>query len=191
MSARHLVIMLKEPRVGRVKTRLARDIGAVAATWWFRHQTGRLIRRLDDRRWRLWLGVSPDAALASRAWPTHLPRIAQGSGDLGRRMTRLFQRLPSGPALIVGGDIPGITRTHVNRAFRALGGHDAVFGPTVDGGYWLVGLKRMAPTPPALFTDVRWSTEHALSDTLAGLSGLRIAFVETLQDVDTVADLSA
>lgn len=192
MPDRHLVIMLKEPRAGRVKTRLGRDIGMVPAAWWFRHQAAALIRRLRHPRWQLWLGVSPDrAGLQSRCWPADLPRLPQGRGDLGARMSHLFRHLPQGPAVIIGGDIPGVRPRHIQHAFRALGDHDAVFGPATDGGYWLVGLKRMALPPPSLFANVRWSTEHALSDTIATIPGQRIAQVDILQDVDTARDLSA
>ncbi len=97
--------------------------------------------------------------------------------------------LPKGPVCIIGGDIPGVTRAHVWQAFRRLGDHDAVFGPAPDGGFWLVGLKRLAPVPVNLFKDVRWSSPHALADTMASLESLRIARVETLEDVDTLADL--
>ncbi|MCG6901369.1 MAG: TIGR04282 family arsenosugar biosynthesis glycosyltransferase [Rhodobacter sp.] len=189
---RHLVIMLKEPRAGRVKTRLGRDIGMTAAAWWFRHQTRALIRHLDDRRWNTSLAITPDrAATASRAWPAHLPRIAQGPGDLGARMLRIFRGFPPGPVIIVGSDIPGMTAAHIDRAFRKLGTHDAVFGPATDGGFWLIGLKRSAPPPRGLFSQVRWSSEHALADTLATLPDRRIALVDRLQDVDTGADLAA
>ncbi|MFD0860306.1 TIGR04282 family arsenosugar biosynthesis glycosyltransferase [Roseovarius aquimarinus] len=185
-----LVIMLKEPRPGRVKTRLGREIGMTVAAWWFRHQTARLIRRLEDPRWRLVLAVAPDrAGMESRVWPAHLPRVAQGRGDLGLRMARLLRGLGQGPICIVGGDIPGMTRAHVARAFAALGPHDAVFGPAPDGGYWLIGLKRSGGIPAGLLEGVRWSSEHALSDSMATLPGARIAYVDTLRDVDTAADL--
>lgn len=185
-----LVVMLKEPRPGRVKTRLGRGIGMVRAAWWFRHQTAALLRRIEDPRWQVVLAVSPDrAGLESRVWPTRYARAAQGQGYLGDRMGRLLRDLPPGPVCVIGGDIPGVTRDHVARAFRLLGDHDAVFGPAPDGGYWLVGLKRVARPPATLFHDVRWSTPHALEDSLRGLRGLRIGYAATLSDVDEAADL--
>lgn len=188
---RHLVLMLKEPRPGRVKTRLAKDIGTIAAAWWMRHQTRRLIGHLEDPRWVLWLAVSPDTAgLQSRVWPGHIRRLPQGPGDLGQRMGRILRSLPPGPVCIVGSDIPALRAPHVARAFAALGHADAVFGPAPDGGYWLVGLKRTGAVPAQIFGGVRWSTRHALDDSRASLAGLRIAEVDMLRDVDVVGDLS-
>ena len=194
---RRLVVMVKEPQAGRVKTRLGQQIGMVPAAWWMRHQLHRLLRELRDPKWELWLAVAPDCAVASRMFPADLPRVAQGPGDLGDRMGRLLRRGgdpvarrgATGPVCIIGADIPGVTRAHVWRAFTALGTADAVFGPAPDGGYWLVGVKHPSRLPPGTFQDVRWSTEHALADSCATLPGLRIARVDALQDVDTGADL--
>lgn len=185
-----LIVMVKEPRPGRVKTRLARDIGTVAAKWWFHHQSARLLRRLRDPRWHLVLAVSPDrAATASRVWPADLPRLPQGGGTLGDRMARMMRAAAPGAVCVIGADIPGITRPAIWRAFRALGPADAVFGPAEDGGYWLVGIRNAAQVPATLFDGVRWSTEHALADTIASLPGRRTALIDSLVDVDTVADL--
>ncbi len=187
---RILVVMVKEPRPGRVKTRLGREIGMVPAAWWFRHQVARLLRRLDDPRWQIILAVSPDReGRQSRIWPARLPRVAQGPGDLGHRMGRLLRGLPPGLVCIIGADVPGITSTHIARAFAALGAHDAVLGPAHDGGYWLIGMKRSGAIPAKLFQGVRWSGEHALTDTIASLGGLRVTLTDRLNDVDTVADL--
>lgn len=187
-----LVVMLKEPRPGRVKTRLGRGIGMVAAVWWFRHQVARLLRRVEDPRWHLVLAVSPDAeGLQSRFWPAHLPRVPQGAGDLGDRMGRLFRSLPPGPVCIIGADIPGIRRAHLARAFAALGAHDAVIGPAPDGGYWLIGLRRTAAVPARLFDGVRWSSEHARADTIQSLGTARVALIDMLSDVDEAGDLEA
>lgn len=190
---RHLVIFLKDPRPGRVKTRLAAEIGPVAAAWWFRHQALGLIRRLGrDPRWTCRLALAPEhGGVASRAWPRGVPRISQGRGDLGARMARVLRILPPGPALIVGGDIPDLSAGHVARTFETLGRNEAVLGPAEDGGYWAVGLKRGGAAAPAgMFSGVRWSSEHALADTVASLRPLRIGFSEALADVDTVADLT-
>jgi len=183
--------MVKEPRPGRVKTRLGADIGLVKSAWWFRHQAGRLIRNLSDNpRWETILAVSPDMeGLASRNWPSNVGRMAQGKGCLGDRMARVFRTFSAGPVVIIGADIPGITPGHIGRAFRALGSHDAVFGPAFDGGYWLVGLKQTASIPKGIFKNVRWSSEFALADSEASLSGYRIARIDTLQDVDTAKDM--
>ena len=165
--------MAKAPVAGAVKTRLAREIGVATATRFARQATAALLQRLArDPRWQTILAVSPDAAVASRCWPPGIARIAQGRGDLGRRMQRLMQRMPPGPVAIVGTDVPGITPTLIAQAFRRLGRHDAVFGPAADGGYWLVGMRRR-PRLLRPFAGVRWSSEHALADTLANLSGPR------------------
>jgi rSAM/selenodomain-associated transferase 1 len=185
-----LIVMVKEPRPGRVKTRLGRDIGMTTAAWWFRHQTRDLLRRIYDPRWEIVLAVSPDReGLQSRVWPPHLTRMAQGRGNLGDRMARMLRSVGGGPACVIGADIPDISRKHIDAAFRALGDHDAVFGPAPDGGYWLVGLKHPHRQPPGFFDGVRWSTQHALVDSKATLPGYRIAEVAALRDVDTVVDL--
>lgn len=182
--------MVKEPHPGRVKTRLGRDIGMVGAAWWFRHQTRSLIRRLRDPRWQVVLAVSPDReGVLSRVWPADLPRAPQGRGDLGDRMGRMLRDAPKGPVCLIGADIPGITKAHIAGAFKALGPAQMVFGPAPDGGYWLVGAQRYGALPRGLFCDVRWSTEHALADTLASIPGCRVTLLEPLRDVDTVADL--
>lgn len=183
--------MLKEPRPGQVKTRLGREIGMVAAAWWFRHQSAALLRRLDDPRWRLVLAVSPDKqALTTRIWPPVMIRIPQGGGDLGQRMARCMAQF-RGPVCLVGADIPGLSRAHVARAFRLLGPADAVFGPAGDGGYWLVGLRRGGLARERMFAGVRWSSPHALDDSRAALKGWKLSLADTLCDVDTAADLRA
>ncbi len=188
MSAppRHLIVMAKAPRLGRVKTRLAADVGAVRAAGFYRRTLHDVTRRLDaDARWRTWLGVTPDRDIADdRLWPAGPDRIAQGTGDLGRRMTRLLTALPPGPAVLVGADIPAIRPGHIWQAFQALGRGDAVFGPATDGGFWLVGLKR----PHAgidIFSGVAWSRPDTLEVTLAQLpKGWRVGLAATLDDVD-------
>jgi len=187
--AQHVVIMARAPRLGAVKRRLARDVGALAAWHFYRHGLAALACRLrGGGRWRRWLAVTPDRAVRG-PWPPVWQIIPQGPGDLGARMGRLFQGLPPGPVVIVGSDIPDLGPAHIARAFALLGNHDWVFGPAGDGGYWLIGARRR-PARRDPFAGVRWSSPHALADTLANLpAAARVAFLEELQDVDTGADL--
>jgi rSAM/selenodomain-associated transferase 1 len=185
-----LVVMAKAPVAGRVKTRLAAEVGVARAVRFARHGLAALLQRVTtDRRWFTLLAVTPDTTASSRFWPPRVPLIPQGGGDLGARMQQLFDRAPPGPVVIVGTDIPDVTRGHIAAAFRLLGRHDAVFGPAADGGYWLVGLRRR-PHVLQPFRGVRWSTEHALSDTQANLHGCSIAQLPTLCDIDTATDLA-
>ena len=188
MRANHLVIMAKLPQAGRVKTRLARDIGTAEAVRVYRAVLRKTIRDLSrDPRWHTWIAVAPDTAVGSPVWPPQVGQLPQGSGNLGQRMQRVFDTLPTGRALIVGSDIPGISRSDIAGAFAALGDNDAVLGPAADGGYWLVGLRR-TPVVPDIFAGVRWSSEHALADTLANLKGRKTALVRQVDDLDTAAD---
>lgn len=186
-----LIVMVKEPLPGRVKTRLGATIGMSTAAWWFRHQTRLLLRNVgNDPRWQTVLSLAPDRAMqTSWNWPMHLARMPQGTGDLGERMARALGKAMPGPTVLIGGDIPGIKRNHIAHAFQALRAHDAVLGPAPDGGFWCIGLS--GPLKPrGLFQGVRWSTEHAMADTLASLGDHPVALTDMLADVDMVDDLA-
>jgi len=183
---RQLVVFVKAPRLGQAKSRLAAGIGGVAALGFYRRMMERLIRRLRrDARWRTVLATTPLRAGRPRTWPPGLQRRDQGWGDLGARMARVFRALPPGPVVIVGSDIPDLTATHVWTAFRALGRHEAVFGPASDGGYWLIGMRRRPAVPRALLAGVRWSSSDALADSRASLPArMSVKILTTLEDVD-------
>jgi rSAM/selenodomain-associated transferase 1 len=185
--SRHLVIFARCPRLGAGKKRLAKGVGQVQALRFQRVMLANLVRRLGrDPRWTTWLAVTPDK---SGPWPSNIGALPQGRGDLGARMASCARRLPPGPVLIVGADIPGISADEINRAFRLLGDRSAVFGPAADGGYWAVGLRRR-PHFIDTFKHVRWSSPHALADTMANLRGESVALLEMLEDIDAAASLS-
>lgn len=185
-----LVIMAKQPVMGRVKSRLAGQSSAPEAVRFYRNCLRTVVARLSaDPRWRTVLAITPDTALSAPTWPSSIARIAQGRGDLGQRMQRLAEIPHAQRVIVVGTDIPAIRPTHIARAFQLLGNHDAVFGPAEDGGFWLAGLKR-CPRVRRPFAGVRWSRPETLADTLAKLNGARAGFANTLSDVDTASDLA-
>lgn len=188
--ARRLFIFAKRARIGRAKTRLARSTGASTAIRFYRESLTGLATRLGaDPRWRTIVAADPpDAAYTD--W-FGLSAIAQAHGDLGARMGAVFRHAPPGPAVVIGTDAPFVGRGDIARAFAALRSADAVFGPAEDGGFWLMGLRRMRGAP-GLFDGVRWSSAHALADTRATLPpGFRTAQLARLRDVDEAADLAA
>jgi rSAM/selenodomain-associated transferase 1 len=183
---RHLVLFVRAPALGIGKRRLARDVGDGAAVRFERLMVLLLLRRLArDGRWRLKIAVTPDKARHRAGhWHHGIEAAGQGSGDLGQRMDRALRTCPPGPVVLVGADIPALGPGAVAAAFRLLGGCDLVFGPAVDGGFWLVGA-RCPRRLPRLFERVRWSGSYALADTLAGLpQRITVGFVERLEDVD-------
>lgn len=191
---RHLVIFARVPQFGRVKRRLAREVGAAEAMRFYRATLDRQIAALSrDPRWTVWLFVTPEKEVRHAAWRGAVPpeRVRpQGQGDLGRRMLVPFRTLPPGPVVLVGSDIPAMRPVHIARAFRLLGRHDLVFGPASDGGFWLIGSRRGRPMPHGLFAGVRWSSAHALADTRANVpAAISVGEADTLDDVDTADDL--
>jgi rSAM/selenodomain-associated transferase 1 len=186
MTARHLILFMREPRYGVGKRRLARDIGDAAALRFERVMLGMMTRRLAGRGpWTLRLAVTPSRTCRRRRlWPRGMVVTAQGNGDLGARMRRALAACPPGPAILIGNDIPSVMPHHLADAFRLLGNHDLVFGPATDGGFWLVGARR-SPCLPSLFGEVRWSSPHALADVLNNLPRrVTVGFAARLDDVD-------
>lgn len=187
-----LVIFVKAPIAGRVKTRLAKDLGAGRAAAIYRRLSANTIAQAAKGKWRTVLAVDPVSALRGygNLWPGRVLRIAQGRGDLGERMQRVFGRSDIGPVVIIGSDAPGMRARHIRAAFKALEGADAVFGPATDGGYWLIGFARRRGWRPK-FDGVRWSSASALDDTVNCLKpGTRIVRLEMLADVDDAHDLA-
>lgn len=189
ISARRprLIVMAKAPILGRVKSRLARDIGGVAALRCARAMLRHTLQRLGrDPRWKTVIAVTPGGGSRFAVAPG-LRVIGQGCGDLGRRMKRLLGSAGRAPTILIGSDVPGVSRRHVAIAFRRLAACDAVFGQAEDGGYWLVGARH-ATRLQRMFDGVRWSGPHALADTIRNLEGRRIAFAAKLADLDDGAD---
>lgn len=181
---RQVVIFARAPRYGQVKTRLATDVGKLTALHFYRHNLKSLIQELRHGPWQLQVAVA-DFRDARHPLFTDLPTVVQQSGDLGHRMRGAFNGHRNQDCIIVGSDIPFIKKQHLRKAFRLLRRNHYVFGPATDGGYWLAGCRAGTRPHQKLMRHVRWSTAHALSDTLATLpAGRRFTLADTLFDVD-------
>lgn len=190
-NASRLVVFLKAPRPGAVKTRLAGALGPDAACAAYRRLVEALLANLTPLP-RVELCFTPaEAAPEIQPWvrPGWLT-CPQTDGDLGERLHAAFTEHFESDALhvvIIGSDCPDVTAQDIEEAWLALEGHDVVLGPALDGGYWLIGLRAPQPT---LFAGIPWSTDRVFGETMcrAREAGLRVALLRELADVDTAAD---
>jgi rSAM/selenodomain-associated transferase 1 len=191
-----LLVFVKAPRPGAVKTRLAAVLGDEAAAGLYRVLAEEEIRRTAPRSGeyeRVLVFTPEDARAEVEAWLPGESLESQQGADLGERMSRAFASAFAAGArrvAIVGTDVPSCGREHVAEAFRSLDAHDVVLGPAHDGGYYLVALDRPRP---ALFQSIPWSTASVLPATAerAGALGLGVRMLDPLRDIDTIADLRA
>lgn len=196
-----LIVFAKAPVPGRVKTRLAADLGSERAAELHAAFVWDLCEALAGWGLAPELAADPDpdsAFFRDLAAKLGLRTAPQGPGDLGARMAAaLERRLAAGAerALLVGTDLPTLPPGHLEAAARALGpDRPLVLGPATDGGYYLVGAHRaaLAHWPrivDRLFTGVPWSTGEVLHRTLARAEGLRVALAPAWYDVDDPAGL--
>jgi rSAM/selenodomain-associated transferase 2/rSAM/selenodomain-associated transferase 1 len=194
-----LIVFARAPVPGLVKTRLIPALGPQGAAEACRRLTERTIgwaSRLDPGgRGRVEVrtddGTAAPAMAAARAGGGGRA-VAQGDGDLGRRMARAFAEAFSSGArrvVLVGADLPDLTPAHIREAWRLLRGADLVLAPAFDGGYGLIGLGRPCP---ALFEDISWGSEKVFEQTLsrAAAAGLAAELLPPLRDVDRPEDLA-
>ncbi|MEL6359681.1 MAG: TIGR04282 family arsenosugar biosynthesis glycosyltransferase [Pseudomonadota bacterium] len=188
MTRRQLVIMAKAPVAGAVKTRLAADLGPGRATALYRVMVASVIASGCSPRWKT---VIATGGLRSTFWPRGIARRDQGHGDLGVRMRQIFHNADGVQTIILGTDTIGIGQADIARAFHLLARHDWVFGPALDGGYWLIGHSGRRPISAAL-NGVTWSAATTLTETINSLpSGQSHGVLEIRQDIDTVHDLAS
>ena len=196
MSRPVLLVFVRAPVPGPVKTRLAATVGAERARRLYRELAASIWRGLEDPAWERWLCVEPPGALAeAEAWLPGADRVlGQARGDLGERLFRAFEeafRTGAAAAAAVGSDAPEVEAGRVRRAFADLRqGAGATLVPSLDGGYALLGLRR---AEDSLFRGVPWSTPGVLEATRSALRSLGWTWTEQepVRDLDTEEDLRA
>ena len=190
---RRLLIFLKHPVPGQVKTRLAAALGEGAACEVYRACTELTLERLESFQDEAILCVDPPEALAdTRAWlgPRWTLRPQRGA-TLGERLADATNAVfldGAARIVVIGTDSPWIRRGEVEAAFAALGAADVALGPTEDGGYYLIGLSRPVP---ALFDGVAWSSPRVYAQTQerARALGLRVQTLRAGYDLDYLDDV--
>ena len=185
-----LIIFLKYPELGRSKTRLAKDIGnenALKVYIELLEHTQLISNQLKIDKYLFYDKVTAN----TMPWGDEIYQTAyQIESDLGGRMENAFEQLflkGYERLLIIGSDCYELTQEIIEHAFELLNTSDAVIGPAKDGGYYLLGLRKMIPQ---LFSDVAWSTDEVFSATVKTLENLNLTYSTTpiLSDIDTIED---
>ena len=186
-----LIIFIKNPQLGRVKTRLAKSTGDVTALAVYHKllaHTRNTALNTDCNRYLFY-----DTAITEQdEWSTELfNKDVQATGDLGERMHTAFKTCLAlnDKVVIIGSDCPEITSEIIETAFRRLDLADVVIGPTLDGGYYLLGMKK---SHSELFMDMKWSTATVFSDTIERIQqkGSLYSKMPILSDLDNIEDLN-
>jgi rSAM/selenodomain-associated transferase 1 len=187
----NVALILKAPRPGEVKTRLASSIGAERAARVYRALVEHQLAQIPAS-WRIAIHFAPsDAEAEMRTWLESLCSrgtefVAQPDGDLGIRLiSAMDHAFASGADLVffLGGDCPGITRSYLDEAEAALAESDMVIAGALDGGYVLLGLRKPMA---AVFEVIPWSSDAVFAATLgqARAAGLSYQCLSPLEDID-------
>src|SRR6056297_676468 len=191
MEKNLLMIFIKNPVAGEVKTRLGASIWSTNALQVYKkllsHTREIAVQVKCDRE--IWYSSMIDRR---DSWNSDLfeKKLQQGR-NLGVRMSGAFQQaFEAGyeKAVIIGSDCPELEPQHIEDAFDALRSQDAVIGPSEDGGYYLLGMKKYTPE---IFSDIEWSTSSVFEETNRHFEqlGLTCKTLEVLNDIDTIEDL--
>lgn len=191
LSSTALVIFVRNPILGQVKTRLAKDIGderALAIYLQLLQHTLEITRDLSFRKFIYYADEVSDYDLWSV--PGYTKRKQNGT-DLGERMLNSFKELfDQGftQIIIIGSDCLQIQTEHLQEAVVLLESSAAVIGPASDGGYYLLGLTKLYPD---LFVNKPWSTDQVFAKTIDDFNnqGISFALLEELSDIDDITDL--
>lgn len=197
IKKQHLIIFTRYPEPGKTKTRLIPALGSIGAANLQQQMTEHTI--LQARELQKASGISVEVRFAGgslqlmQAWlGLDLVYQSQGEGDLGARMARslaeAFQKSAE-QVIIIGTDCPGLTFPIMTAAFQQLQTVDLVLGPAIDGGYYLIGLRRPIPE---LFANIDWGTSKVLQQTVAIAEKYQVShlYLPVLADVDRPEDLS-
>ena len=186
----HLLIFAKYPEPGRVKTRLARQIGFEKAARLYQTMVETVVQKTAPRNgdYRRFLYFDPPERKGDfQQWFPFLQMQPQREGDLGDRMTSAIRESLESAAervIVIGSDCMEIDGVLIEGAFFRLDQADVVVGPATDGGYYLIGMKKLYD----LFTDIPWSTDRVFDETIrrANEFNLRVAVLPTLSDIDEI-----
>ncbi len=190
MNKELVIVFVKNIKLGKVKTRLAKTIGNQGAF----NVYGELVKVTEEATQNLRADkrIYFSDAVINTKWKNDYKTIQEGK-NLGERMKNAFTKgFDDGyeRIVLIGSDLPDISLVHIEGGLKSLNSNEVVFGPAIDGGYYLVGMTKMYHS---IFNNKPWSESHLLQVTLEELDHENISYtlLEALNDIDTFEDLEA
>jgi rSAM/selenodomain-associated transferase 1 len=191
-----VIIFAKAPEKGKVKTRLAQDTGEEFAAEFYKlcaEHTFSEILKLKSNNFTPFIYCSNESEIENVSnWAGQEFVVKpQVDSNLGERMKKSFDEIFSigfTKAIIIGTDLPDVSKKMIESAASKLDEYDLVIGPATDGGYYLLGIKNLIPN---IFDSIEWSTSKVLNTTMEKInsSGLKSYMLEEKIDIDTEKDL--
>ncbi len=185
-----LIVFMKNLVLGQVKTRIGKELGDEEALVVYQQlvdYTIRMVRELNIETYIYFSEFMPENPIGNQGKTKY--RVQSKGGDLGTKMYDAFQEQfqDYNQVVIIGSDCLQLTTDIIEKAFSSLDSHEAVIGPSLDGGYYLLGLSRFVEE---VFLDIPWSSEQVLSRTISILENQGISFqiLQPLKDIDHAAD---
>jgi rSAM/selenodomain-associated transferase 1 len=195
LDDRGLLFFIKNPEGGKVKTRLASALGEEQAVKLYKRFMLEMLSSLNRGTFLFYLCFYPGDSLENlKKWlGEEYLYMPQYGGDLGERMENCFMEafaMNFKRVVLIGSDIPDLPLEFIEEAFTSLKEKDAVIGPSLDGGYYLIGFKDKTFSSK-VFKGISWSTERVFEQTTKILEreGLTVHSLKPLRDIDTIEDL--
>ena len=189
MNNNLIIVFVRTPELGKVKTRLAKTIGDQAALTIYKlllKHTATVLHELSFDK----VVYYSEKIDNNDFWEASLfEKKLQKGADLGERMHHAFDTAFNKgykKVLIIGSDLFDLTSSLITSAFEALETYDISIGPSLDGGYYLLGMKKLQPE---VFKNKKWGTDSVLENTLQDLKKQKIKLLKALNDIDTLEDL--
>lgn len=189
MKTNALIIFTRNPKLGKVKTRLAKTIGDESALEIYKELLFHTMTQSQNLECHKFVFYDENIETNDIWLTTLFEKRLQFGANLGAKMQNAFQYildLGYKNCVIIGSDVFELKTNHINEAFEKLENNDVIIGPAEDGGYYLLGLKKIIPS---IFKNKEWGSSTVLNDTLKDLENHQIEFIETLNDIDTFEDL--
>jgi len=196
MASKAVIVFFKVPEKGRVKTRLSKFLNDTFVLELYKGFVGDILEALETMGEKVLYFWPPGKKETLQKWLGNDYRFSVQQGDdLGQRMSNAFQDIFKkgyNRALLIGTDIPELSKEVICQAYEILQTRGAVIGPSGDGGYYLIGFKKSAFSK-SIFQEIDWSTKSVLDQTVRAMDSMAIQYelLCELSDIDTPKDLDA